>query len=104
LFQNAAWADYALKHVLSSLFYSNGFIFAAHPYPNIVLWSLEIEVQFYILAPFLAGIFMIASAWKRRAFIAILIPAGSLILLLAGSLARISDANTYRMGFSLIGN
>jgi hypothetical protein len=33
-----------------------------------------------------------------------LIPAGSLILLLAGSLARISDANTYRMGFSLIGN
>ena len=104
LYHNEAWAGYALKHVLSSLFYVNGFIFGSHPYPNIVLWSLEIEVQFYILAPFLAGIFMIAGAWKRRAFIAILIPAGSLILLLAGSLARISDANIYRMGFSLIGN
>jgi len=104
LYHTPAWADYALKHILSSFFYVNGFIFGAHPYPNIVLWALEVEVQFYILAPFLAGIFMIASTWKRRMFIVISILAGCLILFLVGSLARLSDANSYRIYFSLIGN
>jgi peptidoglycan/LPS O-acetylase OafA/YrhL len=104
LYHNPAWADYSLKHILSSLFYLNGFIFAAHPYPNIVLWSLEIEVQFYILAPFLAMIFMIAGTWKRRAFIVISILAGYLILLFVRSTVGFSDANSYRISCSLTGN
>ena len=104
LYHNPAWAGYALKHILSSFFYVNGFIFGAHPYPNIVLWALEVEVQFYILAPLLAGIFMIDDTWKRRMFIVISILAGCFILFLVGSLARLSDANSYRIGFSLIGN
>jgi peptidoglycan/LPS O-acetylase OafA/YrhL len=97
LYHNAAWADYAAKHIFSSLFYANGFIFAAHPYPNIVLWSLEIEVQFYILAPFLARIFMIAGRWKRRVVL--------VILILAFSLANQGVfPNLYRINFSLAGN
>jgi len=96
LYKNAAWAGYALKHILASLFYVNGFLFATHPYPNIVLWALEIEVQFYILAPFLARIFMVASAWKRRMLIVILILAGSW-------LDNSTVAGFYRIAFSLAG-
>jgi peptidoglycan/LPS O-acetylase OafA/YrhL len=103
LYQNPAWAGYVLKHILASLFYANGLIFASHPYPNIVLWALEVQVQFYILAPFLAGIFMIASAWKRRALIVILILAGHWVVILAQSLMGFSGANSYRINWSFIG-
>ena len=101
LYQNEAWAGYALKHVLASLVYSNGFIYAAHPYPNIVLWSLEIEVQFYLLAPFLARVFSIAGARQRRALLA------GLILLLPSAMEHMLPAlvgDSYRVGFSLAGN
>lgn len=97
LYHNPAWIEYSLHHLLSSLIYSNGFIYGAHPYPNIVLWSLEIEVQFYLLAPFLAGIFRIANAWQRRVLL------GTLILL--GPLAVTSIfPSTYLVGSSLLGN
>lgn len=70
LYHNDAWLSYAGEHIGASLFYVNGFIFGKHPYPNIVLWSLEIEVQFYILAPFLVRIFKVSNVWVRRLCIA----------------------------------
>jgi peptidoglycan/LPS O-acetylase OafA/YrhL len=97
LFQNPAWADYSLRHILSSLIYSNGFIYGAHPYPNIVLWSLETEVQFYLLAPFLAAIFRIVGTWKRRTFIGILI-------ILGPSAVNCVFPSNYLVSFSLLGN
>ena len=33
---------------------------------NIALWSLEVEVQFYLLAPLLALVFYIPRVWQRR--------------------------------------
>jgi len=51
LYHNPDWARYASSHIFASLFYSNGLSFGAHPYPNFVLWSLEVEVQFYLVAP-----------------------------------------------------
>jgi peptidoglycan/LPS O-acetylase OafA/YrhL len=69
LSQNPHWLGYVSSHLFASLFYSSGFIFGGHPL-NIVLWSLEIEVQFYIVAPLLAQVFRISSAWKRRSIIA----------------------------------
>jgi peptidoglycan/LPS O-acetylase OafA/YrhL len=36
---------------------------------NVVAWSLEIEIQFYILAPLFAGVFFIRSARCRRTLI-----------------------------------
>jgi peptidoglycan/LPS O-acetylase OafA/YrhL len=104
LYHNPAWAGYALKHILSSFFYVNGFIFGTHPYPNIVLWALEIEVQFYILAPFLVKIFGIADTRKRRTFIVILILTGSLMAFPVKTMAGLSHANLYRIYFSFLGN
>jgi peptidoglycan/LPS O-acetylase OafA/YrhL len=56
-------------HYGSSLFYSHFLFFppdVSNPI-NGVIWSLEIEVQFYILAPLLATLFFkIGSKWLRR--------------------------------------
>ncbi|MDQ3142275.1 MAG: acyltransferase [Bacteroidota bacterium] len=56
---------------LASLFYSHGFVFDRyhHPLVNNVIWSLEIEIQFYLLAPFiLAGIYKLGK-WRYQGLI-----------------------------------
>ncbi len=58
--------QYVPSHLLASLVYAHQFIYQTLPFPNLVLWSLEIEVQFYILAPLLALVFTIASPTFRR--------------------------------------
>ena len=80
LYHNPAWASYAVSHILSSAVYANGLIFGSHPYPNYVLWSLEVEVQFYLLAPFLAKIFLVRSTSSRRILLVTLIVVLSLTI------------------------
>jgi peptidoglycan/LPS O-acetylase OafA/YrhL len=99
-FGHSGWLDYSAKHILASLFYSNGFIYAAHPYPNSVLWSLEVEVQFYLLAPLLAQVFKIDQAWLRRG----LLVAGIGLLPVAGVQIACWVGNPYLAGYSLMGN
>jgi peptidoglycan/LPS O-acetylase OafA/YrhL len=99
-FQHSNWLDYSSKHILASLFYSNGFIFGSHPYPNIVLWSLEVEVQFYILAPLLARVFKIDRVWLRRG----LMVAGIGLLPLAAGPVSHWLGNPYLGIFSLLAN
>ena len=71
MYGGAGWLHYSLTHIGASLAYVNAFVFGAHPYPNNVLWSLEVEVQFYLLAPWLVKIFFVQNAWRRRALIAV---------------------------------
>ena len=66
LYQQPDWLAQTLRHLGISLFYGSGLLTHAHPQPNIVLWSLEIEVQFYLLAPLLARVFRISPAPARR--------------------------------------
>lgn len=55
------------KHVVASMFYSHKFIFGqVFPLVNSVLWSLEVEIQFYIFAPILFLMFRIPNAIVRR--------------------------------------
>lgn len=54
---------------LASLFYLHSFIFNQWSKINPVTWSLEVEVQFYVLAPLLAMIFCIPKTPARRASI-----------------------------------
>ncbi len=95
LFHNPEWLKFTLAHISSSLAYSNGLIFGRHPYPNYVLWSLEVEVQFYLLAPFLAKMFWVRKTLHRRTLFVFLI----LALSLAASLGQ-----PYRIWASLAGN
>jgi peptidoglycan/LPS O-acetylase OafA/YrhL len=55
-----------LLHFLASLFYANWLIYGGFPMIHSPSWSLEVEVQFYILAPLLAFMFFPRSAWVRR--------------------------------------
>jgi peptidoglycan/LPS O-acetylase OafA/YrhL len=97
LYHNEHWMQYSLTHLLASLVYVNGFIYGTHPSPNIVLWSLEVEVQFYILAPLLAKLFKISTPVTRRLTIAGLILLASLAKFLA-------PPHLYFMECSLVGN
>ncbi len=62
----SSFAHEVPRHILASLFYCHQFIYQTMPYPNVLLWSLEIEVQFYILAPLLTMVFAIANPALRR--------------------------------------
>ncbi len=55
-----------LPSLLASLFYVHELVFGRMPLVTAVAWSLEIEVQFYLLAPFLAYGFAIRPAPVRR--------------------------------------
>ena len=55
-----------LPHLLASLGYVHNIVYGIPSTINVVAWSLEIEVQFYILAPALASLFIIRDRWVRR--------------------------------------
>lgn len=59
-------------HLLASLFYMHDWIYQDHSRVLGVAWSLEVETRFYILAPFLAFIFLIKKAWLRRSILILL--------------------------------
>lgn len=56
-------------NLVASLLYVHNVVYRAPSVINFVAWSLEIEVQFYILAPLLALAFVIRQTWMRRALL-----------------------------------
>lgn len=65
----------AIKSYISSILYSHNIVYGRSILPliNCVTWSLEVEVQFYILAPLLATLFKVSSPIKRRLLLLVLI-------------------------------
>ena len=59
-------ADALWPHWLASCCYCHNFWYGTGSSINGVAWSLEVEVQFYIVAPLLALIFRVPSKWLRR--------------------------------------
>ena len=55
----------ALKSFAASLFYCHLLVFHELPYLNGVAWSLEVEVQFYLIAPLLFQLFRLPALWRR---------------------------------------
>lgn len=63
-----------LNHLFASLTYTHGLIFGTSSTINPVAWSLEVEVQFYLIAPFLAKFFFsFTSVAFRRSLLVIII-------------------------------
>jgi peptidoglycan/LPS O-acetylase OafA/YrhL len=76
-------------HLLASSVYMHNLIFGAFPGAvNGVAWSLEIEVQFYVLVPLLALLFTIGDARVRRTVILV-------AMLLAGFLGNLIFSNPH---------
>jgi len=71
LFLLALWvkgesAVLLLPHLAASLSYLHNVIYAAPSSVIGVAWSLEIEVQFYLLVPLLTLLFAVRNTWVRR--------------------------------------
>jgi len=57
-----------LKHFLASITYTHQLFYQEYSIINPVAWSLEVEIQFYLLAPFIAGAyFRFQNLGMRRA-------------------------------------
>lgn len=82
-----------LPHLAASVFYLHNTIYNAWSEINFVAWSLEVEAQFYILAPVFAGIFAIGAILGRRAALIGVLVLGSLAsLALEGGAFRLSNS------------
>lgn len=54
-----------LPHYIASLFYSHNIVYGGFPVLNPVFWSLEVEIQFYVLAPLFAMVFKLNKIYRR---------------------------------------
>jgi peptidoglycan/LPS O-acetylase OafA/YrhL len=62
-----------LPHLMASMAYLHDAIFGYQSTITAVAWSLEIEVQFYILAPLFSLMFLIRNSCLRRVLLCVLI-------------------------------
>ena len=97
-------ANALLPHLAAGLVYSHSLIYGA---PNGVAWSLEIEVQFYLLVPLLTLLFAIKRRCLRRLVLAGAILAGEALQAMVtdqsmrASLSILAYLQFFLMGFLL---
>lgn len=74
-----------LPHLLASIFYVHNLVFGTISTINFVTWSLEIEIQFYFLAPLIGMLFAIRNKMARRCiFVLIMLVCGSVHFFVSG--------------------
>ncbi len=100
-----------VPHFFAHMFYVHNLVYGDINAPgfvaiNHVTWSLEIEIQFYVLAPFLARLFSLKNKPLRRALIVALIAASWLVsVYLTKGLWRLTIAqhlHYFLIGFLLV--
>lgn len=92
-----------LPEALASAVYIHNIVFPHSNGVNAAFWSLEVEVQFYCLAPFLASVFRIKSVAARRSVICGAIAAvGLLRPLLPGGIEH-GHTLAHQLHFFLVG-
>ncbi len=65
VFEGVNFSEY-FNNLVASIFYSHSIVFGGFNPINPVTWSLETEVQFYILAPLLGFLLFSKNPWVRR--------------------------------------
>lgn len=73
----AAPEHFRIADFASGLLFLRTALFGNEPWAFFISWSLEIEVQFYLLAPILASVFAIRGTAARRAILVVAIAAGA---------------------------
>jgi peptidoglycan/LPS O-acetylase OafA/YrhL len=75
-----------LQHLLASAVYQHNAIYGSVSSINFVAWSLEIEFQFYVLAPLLAPVFGVRNpVWRRVILVAAILGWSGLAFMTRGS-------------------
>lgn len=91
-------------HLLPSCFYMHNLVFGAFARPvNAVAWSLEIEIQFYILVPVLSLLFLIGNDWVRRGVILGVMASAGILTNPLYVIGRIRYSIIYYLAFFLAG-
>jgi peptidoglycan/LPS O-acetylase OafA/YrhL len=94
-------------HLLASLGYLHTLIYGQDSVINNVAWSLEVEIQFYLIVPWLTTVFAVRSAAVRRQLLATAIVVTSVIgPLIAGTSPHLENtilrfAQYFLVGFLL---
>ena len=57
--------DELFPHFMASAFYVHNIVYGTWSTLNPVAWSLEIEIQFYLLMPFLGQVFLLKTNYRR---------------------------------------
>jgi peptidoglycan/LPS O-acetylase OafA/YrhL len=68
-----------LPHYLTTLLYVHGAVYGYAPFFSTVVWSLAVEIQFYLLVPLLTLLFKIDERGTRRGLLAAVILASGLL-------------------------
>ena len=76
-----------LPHFVAGLLYVHLLAYGTMPTVQLVGWSLEIEVQFYLLAPVLAAVFYQKPVWARRGLLVGFLVLHSLLVPILGDAA-----------------
>jgi len=91
-------------HLLASFFYLHNLIFGGfRGAVNTAAWSLEVEIQFYVLVPLLAGLFAIAVTRLRRMVILGLMLASGILSLPLYKMVHFHYSIAYYLAFFLAG-
>ncbi|MBJ6727319.1 acyltransferase family protein [Geomesophilobacter sediminis] len=96
-----------LPHLLASVFYLHNAVYGAMSSVNFVAWSLEIELQFYLLAPIISTVFRIGSkTWRRLVLVGTIVVLSLAAQRLGGTprfdLSLLSSAQFFLTGFLLV--
>lgn len=86
-----------------SLLYLHNIVFGQTSVLNAVAWSLEVEVQFYCLAPLIALVFTVQNRLKRRGLLIGFILCAGLASLLWSDSHRMHDSIASFLQFFLVG-
>jgi peptidoglycan/LPS O-acetylase OafA/YrhL len=74
-----------LPHLAASALYMHNLVYRSVSTINFVTWSLEVEIQFYLLVPLLSLIYLVGNTFFRRsALVALILASGGLHLYLSG--------------------
>jgi len=76
--QGEFWKE-EMPHFISSIFYSHNIIYDRRSTINPVAWTLEIEIQFYLLLPILLKLFILKNIQYRRILLITLVFATGVI-------------------------
>jgi len=79
-----------IPHLLASIFYVHNITYGQMSLISFVTWSLEVEVQFYILAPLLGTLYRIENTALRRGTIVLLMAIMGALSLHIGPTAHMS--------------
>jgi peptidoglycan/LPS O-acetylase OafA/YrhL len=103
IFKGVSVGEY-FPHLVASLFYQHNQIYGTGSLINYVAWSLEIECQFYLLAPLAVTVFRIRRSFLRRLILFSIISVWSLVdAVYLGEYPRVVYSLAYYGNYFLVG-